>query len=1377
MDRARALFAVCIVVAMGLSSALTALAPPVPITPPPDYHVEEGIWIKDHASPATSWNQYTSVASCLNLSSSTSTLDIAYVIRSPNPDLTLAVTFALYRNSDTRERFLDNGTLLTRARMKGGAMGMETDEPVRPFWVSSLTKTEPERFEGHWYYLVLTTFDAAGHSGVYQLRVNVSGISGGSSWDEPTGNPRVPWIFFRVPSGAETSVSASKPGPLRAACLCNVVGSGFPTNGSDPYPCEIFIDSVSWLNGSCYGGRFVRRNVQIWRWLEPGVHILRTVCAETEAFAEFQTHQWDAELEVTPNATVPGGRAICIVGRGFPVNESYSIYVGEISVNSTPILSGAISAFGNFSACYQFPRNSPLGPQEITATAPQVSGPPSATAVVVLDPWSVNLTVTPLKFRQGGWLDINGSDYPSGCIFEISVDNVRIYQGVADENGTFYHRAYTLDPLFCPGLHIISANATDYAGSACGRVEIQVLQYDAMISVHPATTHPGTFVTIDGEGFPPNDFIHIRLDGHLLSQLVSTSNGSFHVICSLPSNCSLGPHALTAIAPRFGGPPCGKATLDLVQWPLQVTLDPAAPHPGGWIRIAGRGLPPQATYEVRLNGSLILNATTGLGGEFDRAPSLPLDISLGTGLLDLVVPGYTGPPKASFMLQIVDWSPSIQLLPTSPRPGEALQVLGRGYPRNSPYAISLDGALGCEGTSLADGTFGVYILLRSNLSIGTHQLNITFAFPGFPPTAVDFPVEPWSLSLSVSPQSGPRGTAVNLQVEGCPPLCQASILWDGNEVKRGNCTIWGTLAESMVLDFQADETYHTIVVRCEGDWAEPPEAYAYFWFGSLVPTISISACDDEGTPRSTFFVGETVYVKGIGLPRFVDAWLYLLNGSQPSGQQEAVVVHTDSLGCFAVKILDSAPLRGEFGLWLDVNRNRHFDANDVWLQPAFMCRPRPQLAIARFEPSKALVTQGETASMLITVQNRGLETDDALIHVLYGSLEIATLQVSSLAAGSERSISVDWDTASTAPGRSALVAKIDPAPGEIEILDNEFDFGPFTIRPAPDISVLSLEPSTRRAKAGSVITFSAAVRNSGGGFETFELQVLWGEEVVASRTLKLPAGATVMEELEWNTIDVKPGERRIRLRTAPIPYEKNPSDNDLVSGTIAILPPNTPPQPRPGEEYRGICGIPLKFDASASTDDEGVVTFVWDFGDGSSGTGMVATHTYAKAGRYLVQLSVTDSEGAASSASTIANVFEPSEVKVWSADASGRAKNQFYLSEEVYATVCSPAPYNASLYIVIRESLQEGQALEDVSGAPECLVMAGNVTVLAWGGGLCEGRYEIVLDLNANKRFEPMFDPECSFLVVPQNGLGVAFVLALVLLTRAWARVGSGVRR
>jgi serine protease len=53
-------------------------------------------------------------------------------------------------------------------------------------------------------------------------------------------------------------------------------------------------------------------------------------------------------------------------------------------------------------------------------------------------------------------------------------------------------------------------------------------------------------------------------------------------------------------------------------------------------------------------------------------------------------------------------------------------------------------------------------------------------------------------------------------------------------------------------------------------------------------------------------------------------------------------------------------------------------------------------------------------------------------------------------------------------------------------------------------------------------------------------------------------------------------------------------------------------------------GLTCTFDGRGSTDDNGIATYAWDFGDGQGASGAVASHTYASGGTFTVQLTVTD---------------------------------------------------------------------------------------------------------------------------------------------------------
>jgi uncharacterized repeat protein (TIGR02543 family) len=86
----------------------------------------------------------------------------------------------------------------------------------------------------------------------------------------------------------------------------------------------------------------------------------------------------------------------------------------------------------------------------------------------------------------------------------------------------------------------------------------------------------------------------------------------------------------------------------------------------------------------------------------------------------------------------------------------------------------------------------------------------------------------------------------------------------------------------------------------------------------------------------------------------------------------------------------------------------------------------------------------------------------------------------------------------------------------------------------------------------------------------------------------------------------------------------------------ATFAPNLPPH----ASFTLICtSLACNFDATGSSDpDNGIASFAWNFGDGTSGSGSKPpTHTYAKAGSYTVTLTVTDNAGATAAISRALN--------------------------------------------------------------------------------------------------------------------------------------------
>ncbi|UCE88824.1 MAG: PKD domain-containing protein [Pseudomonadota bacterium] len=84
----------------------------------------------------------------------------------------------------------------------------------------------------------------------------------------------------------------------------------------------------------------------------------------------------------------------------------------------------------------------------------------------------------------------------------------------------------------------------------------------------------------------------------------------------------------------------------------------------------------------------------------------------------------------------------------------------------------------------------------------------------------------------------------------------------------------------------------------------------------------------------------------------------------------------------------------------------------------------------------------------------------------------------------------------------------------------------------------------------------------------------------------------------------------------------------FIAGDLDPAAGNQPPVADANGPYTGTVGVAVTFDGTASNDPDGtIVSYAWDFGDGTIGTGATPTHTYLVDGTFDVTLTVTDDAG------------------------------------------------------------------------------------------------------------------------------------------------------
>jgi outer membrane protein assembly factor BamB/PKD repeat protein len=94
-----------------------------------------------------------------------------------------------------------------------------------------------------------------------------------------------------------------------------------------------------------------------------------------------------------------------------------------------------------------------------------------------------------------------------------------------------------------------------------------------------------------------------------------------------------------------------------------------------------------------------------------------------------------------------------------------------------------------------------------------------------------------------------------------------------------------------------------------------------------------------------------------------------------------------------------------------------------------------------------------------------------------------------------------------------------------------------------------------------------------------------------------------------------------------------------AEATIAVLPPNQAPAVwASADVVEGPASLVVNLAAAGVDPESGPLTYAWDFGDGSTGTGQLVEHTYELPGTYTARVTVTDDGGLTASDEVVIKV-------------------------------------------------------------------------------------------------------------------------------------------
>jgi len=96
----------------------------------------------------------------------------------------------------------------------------------------------------------------------------------------------------------------------------------------------------------------------------------------------------------------------------------------------------------------------------------------------------------------------------------------------------------------------------------------------------------------------------------------------------------------------------------------------------------------------------------------------------------------------------------------------------------------------------------------------------------------------------------------------------------------------------------------------------------------------------------------------------------------------------------------------------------------------------------------------------------------------------------------------------------------------------------------------------------------------------------------------------------------------------PVTLTVTDNDSAIDTDSTTLTVNNALPVADANGPYSGDVGENITFDGSGSYDPDGtIVSWHWDFGDTTTGSGETTTHAYSSTGNYTVTLTVTDNDG------------------------------------------------------------------------------------------------------------------------------------------------------
>lgn len=283
----------------------------------------------------------------------------------------------------------------------------------------------------------------------------------------------------------------------------------------------------------------------------------------------------------------------------------------------------------------------------------------------------------------------------------------------------------------------------------------------------------------------------------------------------------------------------------------------------------------------------------------------------------------------------------------------------------------------------------------------------------------------------------------------------------------------------------------------------------------------------------------------------------------------------------------------------------------------------PVISVSPLSHDFGVVILGNSATFDFTVSNTG----DADLHISGYSASDPQFTASfapltTLMPGETTLMTVTYTPVTGASTHAQVIIQSDATNGSFPVnVDGRGNTPPVLTVPASPVNFAAFVPNT--------LTVSAV--------DAEDDPVTFG----LSSSPALPVGATFDHStgvLSWTPTAGDAGSYLLTF-DASDPYSTSASQDV----TLNVTADNRPPVADPGGPYSAGVGQPIQFDGTGSSDPDAdqSLTYSWNFGDSSTGSGPTPSHAYAAVNTYVVTLTVTDDFviPLSNSATTSADIF------------------------------------------------------------------------------------------------------------------------------------------